>query len=72
MVVSKLPLAFSCVPENDLYGVLASNGHRFPRFDSPNEALDDVPRGGGLLIMADGYPGRTTKVDGEILASAAQ
>ncbi len=72
MVRSELPLGFSCSPDNDLYAVLASSGYRFPRFDAPDEAVDGVPSGGGLLIMADGYPVTTTEVDETILTKAAE
>ena len=72
MVRSNPPLAFSCSPDNDLYAVLVSRGRRFPRFDAPEEAVDQVPRGAGLLIMADDYPGRTTEVDEDVLTTASQ
>ncbi len=55
-------LVFSCRPDNDLYRALAESGSTFPRYDSPTGAVEAAPRGGGVLLLADGYPSATTEV----------
>ena len=49
-------LVFCCAPENDLWNLLPET----PRFESLEEALPAVPEGGGVLVLADDYPGRGT------------
>ncbi len=54
-----------CRTDNDLYRTLSDNGFDCVRFDSPAVALAEVPRRAALLILADGYPGRTTRLASE-------
>ena len=56
-------LVLCCTPDNDLYAVLRGSGVRCARYDSPDEALKHLTRGNGLLLLADGYPASTTRVD---------
>jgi hypothetical protein len=67
-----LKLAFSCRPENDLYRVLTGDGGVYARYDSPAEAVKAAPQGSGVLILADGYPEKTTAVDPAVFDEAAR
>lgn len=64
-------LVFASRSDNDLYRVLASTGVACPRFDSAAEAVRKAPRGAGVLILADGYPDKTTDIDASLLDAAA-
>jgi hypothetical protein len=64
---------FSCRPSNDLYVVLPrSLGTGLPRYGTPAEAVAAAPSGAGVLILADGYPGRTTAMDAALFEAAAK
>ena len=65
-------LIFCCAAENDLYRVMTAGGTSYRRFDSPAEAVDKAPAGAGVLILADGYPRKTTAMAPEIFAQAAE
>lgn len=59
--VSAAELVFACSAENDLYRVVSDNVKQPPlRFDTPAEALREAVPGSAILILADGYPERTT------------
>ncbi len=66
-----LNLTFNCTPGNDLYAVLAKSGAKCPRFDSAQEAVEHAAPGSAVLILADGYPEATTKVDAAVFGRAA-
>ena len=66
------PLVFSCSASNDLYKLLASGANSFPRYDAPEEAVAQAAPGSGVLIMAEGYPAKTTQLDGEVFQKAAE
>ena len=64
-------LTFSCVPGNDLYRVYAAAaGRAAPRFDSAREAVDHAAAGSGVLILAEGYPDKTTTLDESVFKAA--
>ena len=65
-------LALSCSQDNDLCRALVAGGNKVRRFDSPARAVAAAPRGGAVLILADGYPNRTTRVPATLLATAAR
>jgi hypothetical protein len=56
-------LVFSSSGSNDLYGALADGGAVLPRYDTPAEAVARAPRGGSVLLLADDYPDKTTRLD---------
>ena len=58
---SKLYLC--CSSDNDLFVTLKENNIPCARFDSPDEAITNAGSGAGVLILADGYPGKTVVVD---------
>ena len=66
-----LPLAFKCRTDNDLYRVLTAGGPACRRLDPVAEAIAAAPRRGGVLILADGYPEKPTRVPPEVLDAAA-
>lgn len=64
---------FVCRADNDLFRLLAANlKHKPTRFDTPAAAVEGAPKGGGLLILADGYPDKPTAVDEAVLKAAAR
>ncbi len=65
-------LVFCCVPENDLYKVAVSGGSEYPRFDRPIDAVRAAATGSGVLILADGYPQKTTPIDPALFDRAAK
>jgi len=64
-------LVFACDARNDLYRVMIANGRSCPRFASPDEAVKGAAAGSGVLILADGYPQRTTPVSPALFDAAA-
>ena len=56
-------LVFACREDNDLYRVLTDGRAKLPRHDSPAAAVAAAPEGAGVLILADGYPEKTTDVE---------
>lgn len=67
-----LKLVFCCAADNDLYQVMTADRTRFPRYSSAKEAVDAAREGGGVLILADGYPQKTTTVDAAVFDQAAK
>ena len=65
-------LVFCCAADNDLYRVLTSGGHEYPRHASAAEAVRAAPRGAGLLVLADGYPDKTTPIEPETFQEASK
>lgn len=63
-------LGFVCSPTNDLYVLLVRNSsHPMVRYDTPIEAIAEMPHSSGILILADGYPRLRTDVsDGDLAA----
>ncbi|MCX6377353.1 MAG: hypothetical protein NTU88_15180, partial [Armatimonadetes bacterium] len=69
---STLNLVFNCVPNNDLYRVLAKSGHRCPRYDTALDAVERAKDGSAVLILADGYPDKLTRVEPAVFETAAR
>ncbi|MFO7976111.1 MAG: hypothetical protein R6V12_15920 [Candidatus Hydrogenedentota bacterium] len=65
-------LALVCAESNDLYHVLAKTDIQAARFDTVADAIDASPKGGGVLILADGYPDQHTKMNDRDLQAAAE
>lgn len=57
-------------PENDLLLTLRENGIEYTRASSPEEAIHGAPDGAGVMILASGYPERTTHIAPELFAQA--
>ncbi|MCE5278361.1 MAG: hypothetical protein ABFD92_01305 [Planctomycetaceae bacterium] len=65
-------LTASCRGDNDLHRVLQDNGMDVQRCDTPAEAVERAADGTGVLVLADGYPERTTGVDPALFDRAAR
>lgn len=66
----KGPVFLCCSAENDLYKVLSRNGIAVERFESSLEAVSKVSKGGGVMILAEGYPRKVTEVESSVFALA--
>lgn len=64
-------LIISCRSDNDLFVTLTENNIKCTRYENPAEAIANAPKGSGVLILADGYPGKTTTVDSLFYAEAS-
>jgi hypothetical protein len=64
---------FSCQPDNDLYVALRQNSKiPAPRYPDAERAIEAAPPGAGVLILAEGYPDRTTPVNAALFQTAAR
>ena len=61
-----LPISFVCSESNDLYRLMTAEGREYKRYDSAVRAFAEAPEGSGVLVLADGYPARTTVLDGTL------
>ncbi len=66
-----VPLVFCCRADNDLYRVAMAQGLECRRFQDAAQAVAEAPEGAGVLLLADGYPAKPTKVAPAVLAAAA-
>ncbi|MGD1102633.1 MAG: hypothetical protein ABSA59_11250 [Terriglobia bacterium] len=64
-------LLFNCTEDNDLYRVVSSTGVAYSRYDTPQEAVARAAPDSGVLILAEGYPEKTTKLDATLFQKAA-
>ena len=65
------PLIFSGPADNDLVRVATENGISIKRFDTPQAAVQAAGEGEGVLLLADGYPEKTTQLDAPLFQKAA-
>jgi hypothetical protein len=65
-------LSLCCARGNDLESVLKRCGQRHARNDTPLKAIEAAAPGSAVLILADGYPEKTTPVSPEIFDLAAR
>jgi hypothetical protein len=63
-------LTFCCSASNDLYVALGKPA--YPRFETPAAAIEHAPSGSAVLLLADGYPERTTDVQPSDFALAQE
>ncbi|MSU34811.1 MAG: hypothetical protein EXS36_06810 [Pedosphaera sp.] len=63
-------LVFACESSNDVFQVLAAQGQHFPRHATGLEAVNAAAEGDGVLILAQDYPAKTTRLSDEIFAIA--
>ncbi len=68
--VDAADLVFVCAENNDLYKVIVQNGIKATRYDNVHQAMNEVPEGMGMLILADDYPVKTTVIDSEFYEMA--
>ena len=67
-----LNLVFCCRADNDLYRIASMHGARHARYDAPGDAVKAATEGSGVLILADGYPEKTTVVEPAVFEEAAR
>jgi len=72
MAECSCPLALCCSEDNDLCQALRAGGTPFARFDDPGEAVAAAPKGSAVLVLADGYPAKTTQIPRMLLVNAAR
>lgn len=65
------PVNVCARPDNDLVRVAGACEIPLRRFDSPEQAVRAAAEGSGVLILADGYPAKTTDVDPAVFDAAA-
>jgi hypothetical protein len=70
-LADRLPLVFSCRPDNDLYVALTRAGARCQAQRTPSEAIGCTQPGQTVLILADEYPEQTTSLDSALFDLAA-
>jgi len=63
-------IILSCKENNDLYITLKANKIASDRYNTPEEAVDNAREGAGVLILADGYPGKTTMMNASLFEKA--
>ena len=68
----QVKLVFCCSEENDLYKVVSNAGREYERYDRASSAIDNAPAGAGVLILADGYPKETTKIEDDTFERASK
>lgn len=56
-------LTLSCSKDNDLYLTLTENNVMCSRFENRFKAIANARKKSGVLILADGYPRKTTSMD---------
>ena len=56
-------ISLSCKENNDLYQTLKKNWIVCLRYNTPDEAINNAAEGTGVMILADGYPDKTTELD---------
>ncbi len=68
----KKKLIICCDNNNDLINVLRENKVPFERIASPSQAIREAEPKSGVMILADGYPERTTKIPSALFKAAAK
>src|SRR5690554_6786149 len=65
-------ITLSCEADNDLYLTLMENKIACVRYNTPEEAISKAEEGTGVMILADGYPQKTTVIDASLFEKASQ
>lgn len=63
-------ISLSCKADNDLYVTLKENKITCVRYNTPEEAINNAGEGSGVLILADGYPTKTTEIAASLYEKA--
>jgi len=61
-----------CRNDNDLYVTLKENRIPCNRYDTAEEVAQIAPEGAAVMILADGYPEQTTRVDAAFYKTAGK
>ncbi len=70
-VRNQTALILSCKEDNDLYQALKKNNISCIRYNTPGEAINNAHETTGVLILADGYPAKTTEISDGLYTKAA-
>jgi len=65
-------ITLSCSEDNDLYLTLTENNIECERYATPDDAVSNAHEGSAVMILADGYPGKTTMTDSLLFKKAAE
>ena len=65
-------VVFCCAANNDLFSVVSKATAGVTRYDTGAKAVAAAADGSGVLILADGYPQKTTALDAAIYERAAE
>ncbi len=65
-------LVFACRADNDLYATMLAQGIGVLREATPAEAVRRAPKGAGVLMLADGYPAKTTDLPDDLFQKASE
>jgi hypothetical protein len=63
-------ITLSCSADNDLFIILKENKITCSRYNSPEEAINNAKEGSGVLILANGYPVKTTPINATLYEKA--
>lgn len=61
-------LTFCCSKQNDLFQAIQTDGS--PRYDTPDESIENARDNSGVLLLADGYPAAGPRLTEALLAQA--
>ncbi|HTE27257.1 hypothetical protein [Flavitalea sp.] len=65
-------IAFCGNITNDLYLLLKKKGYSIKRFSEPSAAINSMPSGTALFIVADGYPEKMNALEASLFKTAAK
>ncbi len=65
-------IILSCKENNDLYLILRENKISCIRYNTPEKAINKAKEGSGVMILADGYPEKTTIMDSSLFVKASE
>lgn len=69
---ARADLVLACRADNDLHRALAGSAINCPRYGAPAEAIEQAQEGATVLILADGYPHTTTRLEPALFEKAAR
>ena len=71
MKAQQKPIAYCGSPSNDLVVLLKKEGYGLKHYANARQAVNALPAGSALFLLADGYPSRKNNVDHQSLQAAA-
>lgn len=69
---SDVAFFMACSEKNDLFITLQANGASVKRYSTIEQAIEQAAPGGGVLLLADEYPQKTTVVSDDIFRRVAE
>jgi hypothetical protein len=71
-VLTGSSIIFVCKADNDLFRILSKSDIKQSRYNSVETAIKAAPDGSGVLILADGYPLKTTNIPESLIDEASR